>query len=176
MISQAQLIDDLRLLEPPNPWLLYYWGGGILATVLLILIIWAIARSVQRKRSAGGGVAEERDAQEDALQALEALFELVHAGRGRHYAIESSAIIRRYIERRYRIRAPHRSTEEFLQEAQHAPELSADHQALLREFLHCCDFLKFARGLASRAELQDLHNSAVAFVKNTVTSHPEVHG
>jgi hypothetical protein len=176
MMWQAQLIDDLRLLEPPDPWLLYYWAGGILATLLLALIVWAIVRNIRRKRSGSGGPGDVWGAQEDALQALEALFDLVHAGRGRHYAIESSAIIRRYIERRYRIRASQQSTEEFLHEAQHAPELSGDHQRLLREFLHCCDFLKFARGLASRAELQELHSSAVAFVRNTEVTQQEVRG
>ena len=102
-----------------------------------------------------------------ALMELERLFALIDTEQSRPYAIESSAIIRRYIEVRFDLAAPKRSTEEFLAEAQHSPKLAPEYQTLLADFLQCCDLLKFARTLANRNELVQLHDSAIRFVKET---------
>ena len=164
----GELIDDLRLLGAPGPWWTQWWAIAIVA-VLLGFATFRFLRWRRRRLAAVSGVevAAPDTAHEDALAELERLFALVEAERSRPYAIESSAIVRRYIERRFQIRAPLRSTEEFLHEAQHSPRLTAEHQSLLGEFLGCCDFLKFARGLADRVELEKLHRSAVDFVKAT---------
>jgi hypothetical protein len=97
----------------------------------------------------------------------------VEEQQGKSYAIESSAIIRRYIEHRFRIRAPARSTDEFLHEAQSAPELAAEYRTSLGVFLRCCDILKFGRGLANRSELEELHAAAVQFVYETAAASSE---
>ena len=95
------------------------------------------------------------------------LFALIEREESRPYATESSAIIRRYIETRFALSAPRRSTEEFLAEAQQSPKLDPQHRALLGDFLRICDLLKFARTFANRAELKELHEAAVRFVKET---------
>ena len=108
-----------------------------------------------------------QQAHEDALAELERLFALIDREESRPYAMESSAIIRRYVEARFELSAPRRSTEEFLSEAQSSPKLQTAHQALLGEFLRICDLLKFARTFADRSELTGLHEAAVRFVKET---------
>ncbi len=108
-----------------------------------------------------------RQAHANALADLERLFALIDSEQSRPYAIESSAIIRRYIEVRFDLAAPQRSTEEFLAEAQHSPKLAPEYQTLLADFLQCCDLLKFARTLANRNELVQLHDAAIHFVKET---------
>lgn len=169
MNPPTELLDDLRLLEPPAPW--WLWPACAVAILGALILVWWLIRRHLARRSlrVDDGTAEQ--AQEDALAALERLFALIDAGQSRPYAIESSAIIRRYIELRFALAAPQRSTEEFLTEAQQSPKLSAEFQKLLGEFLACCDLLKFARTSADRPELEELHSSAVRFVKQTWLTH-----
>jgi hypothetical protein len=166
MTPLAELIDDLRLLEPPNPWLLYYWAGGAVLALLFLLLLVRMIRSWRRRP---GAVSERqvRAAQEDALASLQELFAMVEEGQGKPYAIESSRIIRTYVERRFDIGASRRSTEEFLHEVQYSPQLAPENQELLGQFLNFCDYLKFARGIASQEELEGLHAAAVQFITET---------
>ncbi|MHA3769969.1 DUF4381 family protein [Verrucomicrobiota bacterium sgz303538] len=166
MSTPAELIEDLRLLEPPNPWMLYYWIAAGLAAVLLIVLLLFVIRAVWRRRAS---LSHDHAwaAREEALAALENLYELVKQEHGRQYAIESSSVIRRYIEQRFEIRASMCSTEEFLHEAQHSPSLEPEYQELLGQFLGWCDFIKFGRGIADREDLDQLHTAAIDFVKNS---------
>lgn len=164
-LADAGLIDDLRLLEPPEPFRINPWLLAAAAAVLLVL--WLIIRYLRATRSARAQARATQQAYADALAELERLFALVERVESRPYAIESSAIIRRYIETRFELSAPRRSTEEFLVEAQQSPKLSPEHQASLLEYLRICDLLKFARTLANRLELTRLHEAAVGFVKET---------
>ena len=170
MNPPAQLIDDLRLLEPPVPFHLEVWQVAV--AVALLLAIWAFLRWRRSTRSERLQARAVQQAHDDALAELERLFALIDREESRPYAVESSAIIRRYIEQRFGLSAPRRSSEEFLLEAQHSPRLQPPHQALLGEFLRICDLLKFARTFADRGELQNLHAAAVRFVKETRHTAP----
>lgn len=171
MTAGDGLIEDLRLLEPSNPAEAYWWVGVSFVGVLLLLLLWKwVARRRRRQRAvAGPSAAEIQSAQADALEALNSLFSLVQEEHSRRYAIESTRIIREYLERRFAIVAPLRATEEFLREAQHSPLLTQHHHETLAELLRCSDFLKFGRGRASREELELLHSAAVDFVGETTT-------
>ena len=165
MNPPTELIDDLRLLEPPQPFRLPY--GIILAVLAAVVLIGWIIRARCAKNAAQASEDALRQAHADALAELERLFALIDSEQSRPYAIESSAIIRRYIEVRFDLAAPKRSTEEFLAEAQHSPKLAPEYQTLLADFLQCCDLLKFARTFADRNELVQLHDAAIHFVKET---------
>lgn len=165
MNAPDQLIDDLRLLEPPEPWRIHW--GLVLASLALLVGVWWLIRRWRANAARRARFKAIRGAHEDALTALERLFAMVSEGRSRDYGIESSAILRRYLEARFGLLAPLRSTEEFLHEAQHAPQLTSSQQDALGEFLRCCDLLKFARTSADRAELEALHYAAVGFVTET---------
>ena len=165
MNPPAELIDDLRLLEAPEPFRLHYWP--VLLSLALFVLTWWILRILRAKVTAPTIADALRQAHANALAELERLFALIDSEQSRPYAIESSAIIRRYIEVRFDLAAPKRSTEEFLAEAQHSPKLGPDHQTLLADFLGYCDLLKFARTSADRSELVQLHDAAIHFVKGT---------
>ena len=165
MNPPTELIDDLRLLEAPEPWRINY--PLIAAIVLAAAFIWWLVRTRRANMAAQAALGAAAQAHADALAELERLFALIDSEQSRPYAIESSAIIRRYIEVRFHLEAPKRSTEEFLAEAQRSPRLAPESQALLADFLQCCDLLKFARTFASRNELVQLHDAAVRFVKAT---------
>ena len=165
MNPPTDIIDDLRLLSPPEPFHLPYWP--VFASLVAIVLIGWIIRARRAKSTAHSVEDALLKAHADALAELERLFALIDREQSRPYAIESSAIIRRYIEARFDLDAPTRSTEEFLTEAQRSPKLAPEYQTLLTDFLQCCDLLKFARTLADRNELVKLHESAIRFVKET---------
>jgi hypothetical protein len=163
--SYTNIIDDLRLLEAPGPMPL--WAqvlAGLLAAGLAWYLVWRRRRLHARQPSPE---AAAQTACEDALAELEKVHKNLARENSRPYAIAVSGIVRRYIERRFNIRAPRRSTEEFLLEARRAAELSEKYQEKLGYFLKCCDFLKFAKGYADTPELELLHNAAVIFVTET---------
>lgn len=83
-----------------------------------------------------------------------------------------SAIVRRYLERRYEIRAPELTTEEFLQVATARPELTGEHRALLTSFLERCDRVKFAGYRPDADESLATLKAARGFVEDTRLREP----
>jgi hypothetical protein len=81
--------------------------------------------------------------------------------------VELSAIVRRYLEDRYHLRAPELTTEEFLREAQRSGLLSSTHRALLSDFLVRCDRVKFARYEPDEEESRQALASARTFLDET---------
>lgn len=81
--------------------------------------------------------------------------------------VELSAIIRRYLEDRFRLRAPELTTEEFLNEARRSRALTGDHKDQLAAFLEGCDRVKFARYEPDEAESKGALESARAFLADT---------
>ncbi|MDB6030179.1 MAG: hypothetical protein JWM16_517 [Verrucomicrobiales bacterium] len=173
MNTATNLIDDLRILEAPHPWSYWAWWAGA-AVVLAAVVFWWL--KLQQARSNKAVPLAAAHAHEDALAALERARALIQPGNSKAYAIEVSGIVRRYIENRFGIRAPHRSTEEFLEEAKVSPKLEPGYQQSLGGFLIGCDFIKFARGIAELAELETLHGAAVRFVTETKISSPATGG
>jgi hypothetical protein len=163
--SYTNIIDDLRLLEQPGiiPW----WGWILLVLGVATLALYLVWRQRHAKALAVAQVQAAIVAGEDALAELENVHKKLSKANCRPYAIEVSGIVRRYLEHRFDIRAPQRSTEEFLVEARRSPLLTEKYQGKLGHFLGCCDFLKFAKGTAEEDELELLHQAAVIFVTET---------
>lgn len=160
-----ELIDDLRLLNAPISLLVVALALlGLVVIVVAGLMLWR-RRQAQLLAQPSQRAAEA--ALEDALALLEAARRLIKPGNSKPYGVEVSGIVRRYIEVRFAIYAPRRSTEEFLAEARVSPKLEPNHQKLLANFLGCCDLFKFARTHAEPAELTALHDAAVRFVTDT---------
>lgn len=110
------------------------------------------------------------------LEALRRLAEL----RARHatldayaVAIDCSDILRTYIEARFALPIRYQTTREFLGAAQAAPELSAEAQAQLGEFLKFFDQLKFARANASAEQTLATIDGAEQFVRRCIPAGQE---
>jgi len=162
--NATNIIDDLRLLEPwhmPPAWV---W---VLLVVVLASGIALVVRRRNAARRAAQGPQVAEHAHEDAWAELEKARSLMSPENSRPYGIEVSGIVRRYIERRFDIVAPRRSTEEFLIEAATSAKLDPTYRKLLAEFLGGCDFLKFARARAEMSELEAQHQAAERFVTET---------
>ncbi len=95
------------------------------------------------------------------------------------FFVDISAIVRRYLEDRFELRAPELTTEEFLGLAGSASQLSvsqlsADHQNLLRDFLKQADLVKFAGVRVSEAEIRRSSDLAGRFLEETRENAPWV--
>jgi hypothetical protein len=101
----------------------------------------------------------------DSLRRLVAQ-NFVERGEIELFFVHLSLILRRYIEGRFRVDAPDRTTEEFLVEASHAPELDR-HRDRLRSFLVLSDEVKFARFEPDADGIQDAFDVVKRFVEET---------
>jgi hypothetical protein len=81
--------------------------------------------------------------------------------------VDLSAIVRRYVEDRFAIRAPELTTEEFFREARRALDLRSDHRDLLGSFLVQCDRVKFAAHRPLAGESKEALSTARRFLDET---------
>lgn len=83
------------------------------------------------------------------------------------FFVELSGIVRRYLERRFALRAPELTTERFLEFVSGSPDLTESHQALLRDFLRQSDLVKFAHLIPSRESIGEAIAFAGRFLDET---------
>jgi len=129
---------------PPLSWKLV--GYGALALLGIVVVI---AAAVFGVRYLARRVKEHRMSPiERAWVELDRLLKKGLPGRGRYkdFYVELTMVVRRYIQRKYGIQAPHLTTEEFLREAKPSDEL--------RKFLEAADLVKFA-GVEATPDMAD---------------------
>ena len=136
---------------PPLSWkLVGFIALGLLALAAVVVGLVALVRLIARK------VKEHRMSPiERAWVELDRLLKKGLPGRGRYkdFYVELTMVVRRYIQRKYGIKAPHLTTEEFLRDNRIA-ELSNARIAELKAFLESADMVKFA-GVQATPEMAD---------------------
>ena len=166
MTEAPGILENLRWAQAPSAgWPLWVW-------LLLVLLLLAAGAGVffwlKRRRELAAAPVPARPAHEIALEALERLRALLSDENYLDFIIEVSRILRVYIQDRFELRAPHRSTEEFLAEASQSQLLTSEHQELLGDFLRQCDLVKFARRSAALEQMERLFRIATQFVHDTM--------
>lgn len=164
-MRDSRLIEDLRLLSPPD----HQWILWVLVLGLLTVLAW---RWWHRTRaSAGTPTSEVVDpllvAWEEAMRELERLGARLEPEHSRRYGIEVTDVLRRYVERRFGLRAPRLTTLEFLEWVRQDGHMGHAQGEGLGRFLGACDWMKFGRAVAGGDELRGMHGDAVAFVLET---------
>ncbi len=96
----------------------------------------------------------------------------IEAGEAERFYVELSRIVRAYIERRFGLQAPERTTEEFIREASESVALSVEHRQLTCRFLEHSDLVKFARARPGAEDMQAAANSAEQLVRETIPPPP----
>jgi len=162
--------NDIRPIKPPvavpNPWTWVFWTASVLLALGLIataLILWLN----RRKQLA---VMPPVPPHVRARQKLEAALLLISDPRA--FAIAVSDAVRVYLEERFQLRAPERTTEEFLRDLQKTPVLTAQQKDSLSAFLEQCDLVKFARFEPPETMLRELQESALRLVHETQYETP----
>jgi hypothetical protein len=148
----------------PAGWAWVGWALGALVLALLAAWLW---RRWRRRQAAPAPVivipphVRARDRLRAALEWL---------GQPERFCVLVSDTIRVYLEERFELRAPERTTEEFLEELQRSPLLSLSQKRSLADFLMRCDLVKFARYEPGEPELRELYDAAVRLVEETEPS------
>jgi hypothetical protein len=160
-------LADARGALPPhrtkNYLPLFIVAGPLLIGLVVLIVILVGAARRRAVRQARVSAYDEAVRRLDALAARGAPDE----GAMDSWYVELSSIVRRYLEGRYGVRAPELTTEEFLQEAQRAAALAANHRELLIAFLERCDRVKFAGYRPDSDESMATLKAARAFVEDT---------
>ncbi|MEI7731718.1 MAG: hypothetical protein WCO56_19255 [Verrucomicrobiota bacterium] len=85
----------------------------------------------------------------------------------RQFCSAVSDALRVYLEERFQLRAPERTTEEFLQDLQRTEVLTKAQKECLTDFLQQCDLVKFARFEPTELTLRELLETALRLVDET---------
>jgi hypothetical protein len=141
--ASAELKPAAGALDPDvnqTSWLVFA-GIGLGVLVLGAGGVYGLRAMGRRRR-----VLAQRSAYDEAVARLRELEQTgaPDATTADGWFVRLSAIVRSYLERRYEIRAPELTTEEFLLVATSRPELTREHRAQLTQFLERCDRVKFA--------------------------------
>ena len=145
----------------PWPWLV---GALVIAALAVAIWLW-LRRRVAPQERAGTPIPPH-------AKARRALGRLRNAPRStpaqvEDFYVEVSQILRVYLEERYGMHAPDRTTEEFLAEVEFGDALDAEQRASLRPFLLQCDLVKFARALPGEDVHTATFDTAEHFVEAT---------
>ncbi|MEI6634128.1 MAG: hypothetical protein WCP22_09970 [Chlamydiota bacterium] len=160
---------DIRDIKPPLP--MPYFPVKLVAVLAAAVCAAAAAAALLRrfrKRTAESALPlrPPHEVAHDELRRLKAM-NLPLSGRVKEYYIRLSGIARRYIEARFGLRAPDRTTEEFLAEAGGSGLLDARARTLVGDFLEQCDMVKFARYGPAVEEMERAFDAAARFVDET---------
>ncbi len=147
--------------KPSYRWIWVLSAAGIIAGI----IFWLNRRRQQVKEL----VRIFKPAHEIAYERLQALVEqdLIKAGKIKEFYEGISNILRHYIEHRFNIKAPERTTEEFLAELTSSNVLAKPQQERLGEFLQHCDMVKFAKYNPTTEQIQKTFDLVKDFIETT---------
>ena len=163
--ARAGDVADLRPPKPPvelpDPYFWWYVAGG----TVLVLAVAALAWWWWRRRAAVMTLVPVVPPHVRAKQRLAEALQLISDANA--FCTEVSLAARCYLEERFNLRAPERTTEEFLVELRASHHLTRDQKESLGQFLESCDLVKFARFEPNEAVLRQLHDSALRLVDET---------
>jgi len=154
--------------EPSYRWIWLLVLVGIAASI----IFWFHRRGRQVREL----VRIFKPAHEIAYDRLRILIEqdLVKAGKIKEFYECISDILRHYIEHRFNLRAPERTTEEFLVELTPANVPGKPDRERLAEFLQHCDLVKFARYNPTAGQIQKTFDLVKDFIKTTKSDEKKI--
>lgn len=166
-LTEAELRQITRLdpVELPREWGVWVWLGPLVAIVVVVLAVW-LARTLRRRQAEA---VARTPAHVWAGQQIAALLaeDLIGRGRIQEFYYRISDIVRGYIERRFAVRAPEMTTEEFLTAAVRDTRFGPSLTFELDRFLRTCDLVKYARYEPRPGESDTVVQATRDFVERT---------
>ena len=157
--------NDIRGIKPPVPvpdelaWL--WWTLASVGVAATALTAWLLLRKKRLAPKPAVIISPHVRAKQKLAEALRLI------GDPKAFCTAVSDTARAYLEERFTLRAPERTTEEFLIELQASRHLTRDQKQSLGAFLESCDLVKFARFEPTEQALRDLHDSALRLIDET---------
>jgi len=150
----------------------WLWALGVIVIITSGIVVWMY---LSQKRQAEL-VRIFKPAHEIAYERLRTLVkeDLVKAGKIKEFYEQISDILRHYIEHRFNLRAPERTTEEFLIELASTEVLGAADKEDLGEFLIHCDLVKFARYNPATEQIQKTFDLVKNFIEKTKSDEKKI--
>ena len=162
----TSLVEDLTLVPMP-PWWESPWFWIVLVAGLLFVVVlgrrWLRRRPTPRVEVPG---VPELDRTPEFLERLARLRERQATLEAYALSIESSELLRDYVEWRFRLAIRFQTTREFLDQAARGSEVSQPAAGWLGRYLGFCDRIKFARGSADAAARSGLLDAAESFLRH----------
>ena len=166
--GESELRDIKGAVDVPGGWQrAWIWVAAAIGLVAAGLAAAVLLLRRRREKAVGERRVPPHEWALRELGRLEAE-RLIEAERFHAFYFRLSDIVRQYIERRFSIMAPERTTEEFLHEARRSALLAEEHKDLLARFLRAADLVKFARHEPSVDESREALAAARRFVEETV--------
>jgi len=165
------IAGPLELPKSPRGWLYALVVGG-LAMVGAVVAVMLLLKHLKGAED----VVVKAPAHELAYRHLEALLaeKLLERGEVKLFYARISDVLRRYIENRFGLHAPERTTEEFLAELRERDVLRHEHKELLKEYLEHCDLVKFAELQPTNAQIQNTFDACKRFIAETQSEEAKV--
>lgn len=150
-----------------NHWITVRYIGYAILVVAALFLIYLLLKYAHYKHKLKMMTPRER-----ALHELDLLIskKLIDKGCVKDFYVELTHVVRRYIERKYGIKAPERTTEEFIAEAIALASFPKQYIPLLKEFLASADMIKFAKREATKENA----DSATVAAKNYIEEDSSV--
>lgn len=174
VIKEGEMSGDIKDILPPvdvptSFKRLIVWISVGLGFLLLSGIICGLVYKFKKRSKIQAQAFIKRDPHEIAYELLERLSkeDLIAKGLVKEYYYRITNILRHYIEDRFGLLAPERTTEEFFTEMAHTNQLDDTHKILIREFLERCDMVKYAKYGPSKSEIKETCDAAKRFIDET---------
>ena len=170
--AELKIADIEGVVEMPSK--ASYWWVWILCIIVITagVVTWLFLRRKRTKEI----IRIFKPAHEIAYNRLRALVErkLVEAGKIKEFYEQISDILRHYIEHRFNLHAPERTTEEFLAELPTTKVLSGTDQERLAELLTHCDLVKFAKYSPTTEQIQKTFDLVKDFIETTKSQEKKI--
>lgn len=174
LLKEGEAATDIRDIRPPLDVptdfkrLLLWLSAGLAGLLVSAAVFWLLWRR-KRTRLSPEVRRPPRPPHEVAYELLDrlAMEGLVAKGQVKEYYYRLTNIVRHYIEGRFGLLAPERTTEEFLVEMAHTNMLNIAHKGLIQEFLNHCDMVKYAKYGPSLLEIEETHAMARRLIDET---------
>ncbi len=169
--EEVQIAEIKDVVEMPSykPWTV----AGIVIVIIAAALVWIVYRKKQESQIP---VVIYKSAHEIALDRLRALAQedLAAAGKIKLFYHRISDILRHYIEDRFSVRAPERTTEEFLEELAVNSTFTSSEKKTLEEFLKHCDLVKFAKYQPDPQSIDRTYKLVEEFVEKTKSDEIQI--
>ena len=165
MTNGLAATNDIRGVKPPvaipNEWAWVWWTLAVLALAAAGYLLWRRWRRQRQELPPLVVIPPHVRARQKLQEAWAFLAE------PNRFCTLVADTIRVYLEERFELRAPERTTEEFLVELRASKHLTRDQKETLGRFLESCDLVKFARFEPTETDLRQLHEAALRLVDET---------
>jgi len=151
-----------------------YWWAWTLGAAALVVAggVWLHFRRKRIKKL----IRICRPAHEVAFERLRALVreQLIEQGKIKQFYERISNILRHYIEDRFELHAPERTTEEFLIEMRCSDTFADSEKQRLGRFLEHCDLVKFAKYQPTTEQIQQTFDLVKDFMEKTKSEQRKI--